>query len=159
VTSPRQVDAPAAAPTGEEVFDESLLVEPDMAALEEQPSQEKHGAIQRLSQRGEKERSASPAQPVEATFYKELSYVRRAQAALRDGQSALALGLMQELDGLPTKGALGAERNVTKVLALCQLGRELEAANIAAKVVQADTGRVYQQRLKGSCAGKHLPEP
>jgi len=102
---------------------------------------------------GKAKRGAAQPPPAEASFYEELSYVRRAQAALRDGQSALALGLMETLDSMPNKGALWAERNVTKVLALCQLERADEAKVIAARLARADTGQVYRKRLEASCAG------
>jgi hypothetical protein len=91
------------------------------------------------------------------SFYEELSYVRRAQAALRDGQSALALGLMESLDALPTQGALWAERNMTKVLALCQLERAEEAISIAKRVLENEGGTTYGPRLRSSCVGQYLP--
>lgn len=121
----------------------------DLAALphESNAAESKRGVGQAKVQRGGANADA------EVSFYEELSYLRRAQAALRDGQSAMALGLMETLDSMPSKGALWAERNMTKVLALCQLGRAEEATAIATRVAQADTGQVYRKRLEASCAG------
>lgn len=100
--------------------------------------------------------SASSA-PAKATFYEELSYVRRAQSALRQGNATLALGLMQSLDEIQPSGALMAERRMTRVLALCQLDRTAEATEIARDMLSSDgTAEVYRRRLAGSCAGAGL---
>ena len=112
------------------------------------------------SRRVEVRKPATPREPdagtnavVEPTFYEELSYVRRAQAALRNGDGTLALGLMRSLDQLQPRGALMAERNVTRVLALCQLGRSDEAIALTKSAVRNDTTTtIYQRRLSASCA-------
>lgn len=99
--------------------------------------------------------SASSAAP--ATFYEELSYVRRAQSALRQGNAIVALGLMQSLDEIQPSGALMAERNMTQVLALCQLDRTGDASKLARNMLAGDgTANVYRQRLARSCAGASL---
>ena len=103
-------------------------------------------------------KSLSPE--AEPTFDEELSYVRRAQSALRRGDGLLALRLMRSLDESQPNGALLAERNVTRVLALCQLGRTEEAGLVARRVLSTDsTATVYRRRLAGSCAGASLPQP
>lgn len=95
---------------------------------------------------------------VAATFYEELSYVRRAQSALQQGNATLALGLMQSLDEIQSSGALVAERSMTRVLALCQLDRSAEATEVARGMLSSDrTADVYRRRLAGSCAGAGLP--
>lgn len=102
---------------------------------------------------------APPSASAEPTFYEELSYVRRAQSALKAGDARLALGLMQSLDEIQPRGALFAERNVTRVLALCQLGLAEEATRVARQTLGADpTSRVYQQRLRASCAAPALSQ-
>lgn len=107
-----------------------------------------------------------PAEPVSAAtspeseplgVYEEISRVRQAQAALRDGDAAHALGLMQSLDDDKTSGALLAERGVTRVLALCALGRESEAETAARAVLSRGDGAVYQERLANSCARAAVP--
>lgn len=148
----------ANAARGAHVSDEgkaSVTAEPspvELAAIPDAPD-EVSAARVRVEPKAGRGSSPASSKSSEVSFYEELSYVRRAQAALRDGQSALALGLMENLDSLPTKGALWAERSVTKVLALCQLGRADEAKTIAGRVAQADTGKVYRKRLQASCAG------
>jgi hypothetical protein len=100
----------------------------------------------------------SPAK-AEPTFYQELSYVRRAQAALKQKDGALALGLMTSLDELRPRGALNAERNVTKVLALCQLDRVEEARSLARRALRNDANTdVYRRRLAASCAHTNAEE-
>lgn len=97
--------------------------------------------------------TASPEKAPEPSFHEELSFLRRAQAALRSGQPALALGLMQSLDEMQKGGALGLERRVTKTLALCALDRNAEAKAMAAPVFQSQPDSVYARRLSESCAG------
>jgi hypothetical protein len=94
-----------------------------------------------------------PEKAAEPSFHEELSFLRRAQAALRSGQPALALGLMQSLDEMQKGGALGLERRVTKTLALCALDRSAEAKAMAAPVFQSQPDSVYARRLSESCAG------
>ncbi|HEU5075073.1 MAG TPA: hypothetical protein VFU02_12875 [Polyangiaceae bacterium] len=111
---------------------------------------------------GEVRQEAAPATSASsgtapATFYEELSYVRRAQSALQQGNATLALGLMQSLAEIQPKGALMAERNMTQVLALCQLDRSEEASTIARSMLAGDgTAEVYRRRLARSCAGASL---
>jgi hypothetical protein len=64
----------------------------------------------------------------------------------------MALGLMASLDETHPKGALVSERSVTKVLALCQLGRAAEATRVARQVISQGDASVYRQRLASSCA-------
>lgn len=85
-------------------------------------------------------------------FADELSFVRRAQSALRNGNPALALGLMITLRERGTGGGLLAERGVTEVLALCKLGRDEEAQKISTKLLTDFPRSVYESRLRGSCA-------
>lgn len=92
-------------------------------------------------------------EPAEPTFYEELSYLRRAQAALRGGNPSLALGIMTSLDEMQKVGALDLERRVTKALALCDLGRSTEAKAVSAPIFKEQTHSVYTKRLKESCVG------
>jgi hypothetical protein len=85
--------------------------------------------------------------------YDELSYVQRAQTALRNGDPALALGLMRTLDEQQPSGALGAERTVLSALALCQLGRVEEARAVASGLLRGNEANVYRRRLENSCVG------
>lgn len=91
----------------------------------------------------------------ESANYDELSYVQRAQTALRNRDAALALGLMRTLDERQPQGALAAERTVLSVLALCQLGRLEEARSLdAAALKNGNVPDVYRRRLDSSCVGR-----
>jgi hypothetical protein len=97
-------------------------------------------------------RSDTPRQGVAPSAnYDELSYVQRAQTALRNGDGALTLGLMRSLDDLQSAGALVPERRVLTVLALCQLGRVEEARSVASRALRGNDGSVYSRRLENSC--------
>lgn len=111
------------------------------------------------AQRGASPPPSASAEAAEATFYEELSYVRRAQSALQRGNAILALGLMQSLDEVRPSGALMAERRMTRVLALCQLERSAEATAVARGMLSGDgTTDVYRRRLASSCARASLSE-
>jgi len=97
-------------------------------------------------------RAGLPKKPPASTFYEELVYLKRAQAALKSGDAALALGLMKSLDDQQPGGALLAERRVTKVLALCQLGNESGATKVAREIAAHGSASVYAERLEHSCA-------
>lgn len=115
---------------------------------------EQHGVAKRAEAPPLSNASAGAA---EATFYEELPYVRRAQSALQQGNPTLALGLMKSLDELQSSGALMAERNMTRVLALCQLDRTAEATTVARGMLSGGpSADVYRRRLFGSCAGAAL---
>ena len=102
------------------------------------------------------EQVAESAQP---SFYEELQYVKRAQSALRQGNGALALGLMTSLDSIQPGGALLSERGVTQVLAHCQLGDVESATLVAQRLIASGLASVYAERLENSCAGAVLLEP
>jgi len=88
-----------------------------------------------------------------ATFYDELEHVRRAQAALKNDNPALALGLLTTLGERHPRGALLTERGVIEVLALCKLGQDDRARGVAARVRSSQPGAVYEARLRASCVG------
>lgn len=94
-----------------------------------------------------------PEAPAEPSFYEELQYLKRAQSALRQGNGALALGLMTTLDSIQPGGALLSERGVAKVLAHCQLGDVESAQRIAEGLATQGMASVYAERLEHSCAG------
>ncbi len=121
----------------------------ETASTESEPSPRTSGsAVVVTSTKKEPERSEASL-----TFYEELSYLRRAQSALRDGKPTLSLGLMQGLDEIKKDGALLSERRMTKVLALCALGRDDEARSIARILAETGSVDVYKKRLQSSCAG------
>lgn len=98
-------------------------------------------------------------EPPKPSFYEELQYLKRAQSALRQGNGALALGLMTELDSVQPGGALLSERGVTQVLAHCLLGDVESAGRVAERLAAGGLASVYAERLEKSCAGAVLPKP
>jgi hypothetical protein len=94
----------------------------------------------------------SPPPAQSPPVHEELSTVHRAQQALASGDPKQALELMDGLsDGKPG-GSLLVERELTRVLALCALGREAEARAVAERVLELPGGAAYQARLARSCA-------
>ncbi len=93
-----------------------------------------------------------PKEPTDSALYREISYLRQAQSALRQGKPIMALGLMESLDEIVSPGALGAERLVTKVLALCALERPEEAQIVADSLLRALPGSPYAARISNTCA-------
>jgi hypothetical protein len=93
------------------------------------------------------------AEAAKPSFYEELEYLKRAQSALRQGNGALALGLMTSLDSIQPGGALLSERGVAKVLAHCQLGDVESAMLVAQRLADNGMASVYAERLENSCAG------
>lgn len=81
----------------------------------------------------------------------ELSVLARAQAALRRRDGAAALSI---LDGAsPGQPQLGAERATLRVLALCALGRIVEARRVAVMLERMEPGSLQRDVLSRSCAG------
>lgn len=102
-------------------------------------------------------RSGSALPPVTATsavssFNDEFTYLRKAQNALRSGDAHTAWQLMVNLDQESPAGALIPERRMTKVLALCALGKGEQAQSVARTVLNSSSGPMYRSRIEKSCA-------
>lgn len=106
-------------------------------------------------QRKTSKRASNEEQP-KLSFHEEISYLRRAQAALHEGDPNLAWGLMTSLDELQPNGALVPERVVTKVIALCALERIAEAQQQARWLLESKPDSVYAERLEKSCAAQSI---
>jgi|GEM_PF-1978098 len=141
--------APEATPSDEP---QAPTAAPGSSTKPRTPSSSKAGS----SEHGSSEQSAESAKP---SFYEELQYLKRAQSALRQGNGALALGLMTELDSIQPGGALLSERGVTQVLAHCQLGNVDKAERVARRLAAQGLASVYTERLEHSCAGAVLAKP
>jgi outer membrane protein assembly factor BamD (BamD/ComL family) len=92
-----------------------------------------------------------PASP--ATVTDEIALVSRAHAALTSGDPASALALLAEHARRFPNGALGEEREATRVLALCALGRTAEARDAASRFFAAFPGGPQSGRVRASCGG------
>jgi hypothetical protein len=85
------------------------------------------------------------------SFAEILERVQRANIALQQGQAALALIQLAELD----RGAgdvLREEREATRVLALCAIGDTAGARRVAAPLLSSKASSIYAPRLEASCA-------
>lgn len=157
--SPRSSPAAVSAATSSEktlsgAFGEPKVVSPPIEAIQLKDLEEQGSERGMAVAPAKQSKALAPVdEPAEPTFYEELSYLRRAQAALRGGNPALALGIMTSLDEIQKAGALDLERRVTKALALCDLGRAAEAKEVSAPIFQQQTHSVYVKRLKESCVG------
>ena len=83
--------------------------------------------------------------------------MRQAQSALGAGRPEQALELMEKLGQADAGGRLLVERELTRVLALCALGRETEARAAAARVERLPGGAAYRTRIADSCVGQSQP--
>lgn len=96
------------------------------------------------------------ALPASETFgFREvLSYLRRAERAERQGDPALALALLAELDERADANTLREERAVTRVLALCAQGERAAAERALGTVKDS----IYANRIAQSCiSDKKVP--
>jgi len=150
VGTPSQVTDAADAPVAPDEPQAPAAL-PENSAKPRAPSSSKPGA----SEPGPSQHSAESGKP---SFYEELQYLKRAQSALRQGNGALALGLMTELDSIQPGGALLSERGVTQVLAHCQIGDVASAERVARRLTAQGLASVYTERLENSCAGAVLPQ-
>lgn len=87
-----------------------------------------------------------------STLDDELSLLAAADAALRDGDGARALGMVDAHARRFPKSALREEREVVRVLALCAAGRTAEARAASDALLRAHPASPYAARLRASCA-------
>ncbi|MEM9189573.1 MAG: hypothetical protein AAGF12_10390 [Myxococcota bacterium] len=94
--------------------------------------------------------------PAESTLAAELALLRRAYQAQRSGSAAAALPILDEHRRLYPTSALRTERQATRVLVLCSLGRHSEAVRYAAVFAASSEGSPIRERIRNSCAGSAL---
>lgn len=92
-----------------------------------------------------------PAPPTVSTLDDETRLVRDADAALRGGDAARALTLLDEHARLFPSGVLAEERAAERVLALCALGRTGEARTAAATFLRDRPLSPLATRVRSSC--------
>lgn len=95
---------------------------------------------------------AASVVPVE-TFEAETRALRGAVAMLRDGQAERALATLDAQDALYTPGALGEEREATRINALCLLGRTDEARGARRRFLDVHPRSLLAARVRASCGG------
>ena len=108
--------------------------------------------VERAERAAAPERRGAPAPEARGVSFAEvLERVQRANIALQQGQAALALIQLAELD----RGAgdvLREEREATRVLALCAIGDTAGARRVAAPLLSGRASSIYAPRLEASCA-------
>jgi outer membrane protein assembly factor BamD (BamD/ComL family) len=83
----------------------------------------------------------------------EVDLVRRAHAALQDGDPARALKLLDQHAAAFPNGALAEERSVARIKALCLLGRSPEARSAAQQFRRQTPRSQYLRTVEASCGG------
>jgi hypothetical protein len=94
--------------------------------------------------------SAMPAPP---SIEEETALLLGAQSALRDGDSAKALGLLDDHARKFPNGALAEEREATRVLALCAAGRIDDAKKLGRAFLSEHPRSPAASRVRSSCGG------
>ncbi|HEY6727154.1 MAG TPA: hypothetical protein VI197_24135 [Polyangiaceae bacterium] len=89
--------------------------------------------------------------PVASSLREELAVLAGAQAALRRGDGAEALRVLE--GGSKRSPQLAAERATLRILALCAVGRSGEARRLAAALDRVDPGSLQRDVISRSCAG------
>lgn len=95
----------------------------------------------------------------EASLEKEVRGLRSVERALRDGQAALALALLGELDRDVPHGKLIEERDATAAIARCALGDVPFDVDLAEIFASKHPGSVYLERVRRSCVPEQKKEP
>ena len=84
----------------------------------------------------------------------ELTLLRQAQKALRDGAPRRALELAERHATLFPHSQLGLERGALRVFALCALGRKADARALASELLAAAPRSPLRTSLEESCAAR-----
>jgi hypothetical protein len=82
----------------------------------------------------------------------ELTLLRQAQQALRDGSARRALELAERHAALYPRSQLALERGALRVFALCALGRKTDARALATELLAAAPRSPLRTSLEESCA-------
>lgn len=85
-----------------------------------------------------------------------LDQLRKAQLSLREARPADALAALDELDARAPAALLLDERDVTRALALCDLGDSARASALAVRLLERSPQSAYAASLRESCAGREL---
>jgi outer membrane protein assembly factor BamD (BamD/ComL family) len=81
----------------------------------------------------------------------------RARASLGQGDAARALSLLSEHAKKFPRGVLAPERDVSRIMALCALGRTEKAKQHAATFVRRHPRSALTDRVRRTCVGDDLP--
>jgi hypothetical protein len=95
---------------------------------------------------------APAAVPAPDPLLAELSLLRQAQQALREGQARRALELAERHASLYPHSQLALERGALRVFAFCALGRKADARALANELLAAAPRSPVRASLEESCA-------
>ncbi len=93
------------------------------------------------------------SEDIDDSLSQEIALLRGARAALERRDAAEALVLLDRHKTLYPLGTLKQEQLVTRVLALCVLGRDLEARAVAREFMRVAPASPHLARIRASCAG------
>ncbi len=103
-------------------------------------------------------RAPAPTRAVDPTrdqgLAREVELLARARAAVRDGEAARALRLLDALRRAHPRGALLEERTALRVKALCEAGRAAEADRERARFLREHPGSPLAATLPGPCVAQ-----
>ena len=150
--------APLAAPAAADIVapaESAVAAEP--VELDKPADPARHAessSTRRSAARGALERGErNKAEESGSTLAQELALLQRARRALNRNDALLALGIVQSLDERFPDGVLMEERAATRILSLCQLGRNDEATEQGHHFLLAHPRSVYAERVRHSCVG------
>ena len=83
----------------------------------------------------------------------EIALVRDARAALRGGDAARALALLDEHTRRFSRGALAEDCDAERIYALCALGRSGEARSFASRFLTSHPASPHGASVRASCGG------
>jgi hypothetical protein len=83
----------------------------------------------------------------------EIALVRDARAALRGGDAARALALLDEHTRRFSRGALAEDCDAERIYALCALGRSGEARSLASRFLTSHPASPHGASVRASCGG------
>lgn len=138
--------------------DELPAEEPASVTVQEDPPEPNASAVEPAARSTsaavalDEEAADTPPEDTEDPFALELRALRDARARLTSGDAAGALVTLDSYEAKQLKGALGQERVVVRVLALCQLGRVAEAQRAGALLLRLAPDSPTANRLRNSCA-------
>lgn len=100
----------------------------------------------------EPEAAEPEAAPSASSLAAEVALLRRAQAAINQGDADAALRILAEHASQHPSGVMAAEREAARVVALCRAGREAEARAASARFLRAHPQSPLRARVQSACA-------
>jgi hypothetical protein len=90
----------------------------------------------------------------DTSLLEEVALLERVQAALRAGDGAQALSLLDKNTSVSGSGQLGSERLAAEVFAACLVGNRARASRAARHFFQEYSATPASARVRASCAGE-----